>query len=497
MQTQTHQPDYILFFTVVILSAVGVLTVYSASTVVALHGGLSASHYAVRQFAAAALGIILLSVFSRIPHHTWYRSSALIMGVNLVLLAMVLIPGLGHSAYGGRRWIGTSSIHLQPSELAIMSIVIYLSFFFTKKVTVLHNVKLGLRPALILIVVNFVLILMEPDLGTGVTLLGTALVILMVSGARLKPLLVISGVVPPAILLLALISPYRMQRILSFLHPFKHAGGSAYQVVQGWTGMAAGGWFGRGFDMSIEKTGYLPFPQTDFIFPVFVEEWGFLGAVALMVVFGVLIWRGFTIARHSADRFGALLAVGMTSMITITTLINLAAVTGLMPVTGIPLPFISYGGTALIVNLSAMGILLSISRHTLAEEPEADHLANVVPVEEARTRRHLPRLASMPTKVSDARTRRKPAEVHKLQSHIPNPSSQAWRARSEVSATRDTTSRRAKGQGRGSTLNGVATTEPSWRTRNQSTPTVAKPPRGKKTDPQKSIVRPKPFRKDK
>ncbi len=151
--------------------------------------------------------------------------------------------------------------------------------------------------------------------------------------------------------------------------------------------MAAGGWFGRGFDISIQKMGDLPVPQIDFIFPVFVEEWGFVGAIALLATFAVLIWRGFHTARHAPDRFSALLSIGLTGMITFKTIINLGAVTGLLPVTGIPLPFISYGGTSLLMNLVAMGMLLSVSRATVAEEPEVDQLADVIYVEDVEQRR--------------------------------------------------------------------------------------------------------------
>ncbi|MCF8565361.1 putative lipid II flippase FtsW [Alicyclobacillus tolerans] len=386
MTEQRHQPDYILFFTVVVLSAVGVITVYSASTVLALHSGLPASYYADRQFLAAMAGILVMSILSRIPHHFWYRKSVLFLLLNMLMLLLVLIPGIGHKALGGRRWFGTGSYHIQPSELAIVTTAVYLSFFFTKKALVISHFK-RVQPALVIVALNFALILVEPDMGTAMTLLGTSLVVLFISGAKIKPLVLTMLGMVPVLAILALSSSYRAQRITSFLHPFAHSGGSSYQLLQGLTGVAAGGWFGRGFDMSLEKTGFLPAPQTDFVFPVFVEEWGLIGAITLLVLFGVLIWRGFAIARHAPDRFSALLSIGLTSMITIMALINLGAVTGLMPVTGIPLPFISYGGTSLVVNLGAVGMLLSISRTTLEDEPESDQFADVVPVEEVRKHR--------------------------------------------------------------------------------------------------------------
>lgn len=450
----------------------------------------------------------MLATFSRIPHRFWYRSSAILMVINLVLLTLVLVPGIGREVNGGRRWIGSTSLHLQPSELAIISTVMYVSFFFTKKVTLLDQFKKGLRPVLILIGLNFVLIMLEPDMGTGATLVAISLVVLIVSGVRLKPLLIVAGILVPIMAILSLTS-YRFQRIISFLHPFAHSGGSAYQVIQGWTGIAAGGWFGRGFDMSIEKTGYLPFPETDFIFPVFVEEWGFLGAVALIIVFAVLVWRGFSIARHAADRFSALLAIGLTSIITIPTLINLGAVTGLMPVTGIPLPFISYGGTALIVNLGAIGILLGISRHTLQEEPELDQLASVVAVDEALLQRKTKETPIINTRVSTRSTYSQPAEVHPIRSKGTSRSKktsetketsgtkEGWRARQETAAGKSRTAspQSTEKKLRRKTTRTSKAAASGWRARSSqsSQPSAA----GKRNEPsRRTSTRSHPFRKD-
>lgn len=508
MQTQTHQPDYILFFTVVILSTAGVLTVYSASTVVALHSGLPANYYAIRQFISAALGILIMSALSRVSYKLWFRATPLLMLINILLLVLVLIPGIGREVNGGRRWIGTSTFHLQPSEVAIITLVVYLSFFFTKKVLVLGQFKRGLRPALTLIGVNFILILLEPDLGTGVALLGTSLVLLIVSGTRLRPLLIMGGILLPVLIVLSLTS-YRFQRIISFLHPFANSGGSSYQVIQGWTGIAAGSWFGRGFGMSIEKTGYLPYPQTDFIFPVFVEEWGFIGAIAMLIVFGVMIWRGFTIARHAADRFSALLAVGLTSMITIPTIINLGAVTGLMPVTGIPLPFISYGGTALIVNLGAMGMLLNVSRSTLSEEPETDHLMGiglvVDEVDVPRPRQYAP-VVSLQSKQRSADKEKEKVQPSRRQ-QTSRKSRDGWRARQEVSSARAQTAAVKASSRRRVNQNSAASesshrknkatetgSSQSWRARNSKASATRKDPdssgRGSGSTPSK------PYRRD-
>ncbi|MDQ0188987.1 FtsW/RodA/SpoVE family cell cycle protein [Alicyclobacillus cycloheptanicus] len=430
MQGQRHQPDYILFFTVVILCAVGVVTVFSASTYFALDLGLSASHFAVRQLIAAVIGLGLMMGVMQIPYLTWYKWAPRLMLVNLLLLAMVIVPGIGVSKAGSRRWLGHGSITFQPSEFALIILALYLAFFFSKKVMFLHSFKKGLLPALIVIALNAGLILLEPDMGTSLTLIGTAVIMALASGTRLKPLLFTFLFGAPVLVGVAFSAHYRSSRLTSFLHPFANPTQS-YQLLQGWTGIVNGGWFGRGFGMSIEKTGYLPVPHIDFIFPVFVEEWGIVGACALLVVFGVLIWRGFLVARHADTRFGSLLALGLTATITVGMFINLGAVTGLLPVTGIPLPFISYGGTSLVMSLVAMGMLLGVSRYTLAEEPESDELADVIEVDEARER-----IESRTDELLPVQGRpRRVAEIHPLRPRRKTAARESWRARQEAAAT--------------------------------------------------------------
>ena len=406
LQQRKHSPDYALFFIAVVLCTIGTITVFSASTVVDIQSGLPAAYFAQRQLLFSVIGFVLMIAVSRIPSHIWYRFTVPMMAGNLGLLLLVL--GVGRSAYGGRRWIGTSSMHLQPSELAIVTTAMYLSYFFSRKVHVLENFNLGLRPALIVMALNFGLIFAEPDMGTALTLLGVSIAIIFASGVRIKRVLIVLGSMFPILVVLALSASYRSSRIQAFLHPFANAKGSAYQVIQGWTAIAAGGWFGQGFDMSIAKTGYLPFPYTDFIFAVFTEEWGFVGAVVLLLLLIIFAWRGFRIARHAATRFEALLSVGLTSMVAVAAIINLGVVTGLFPVTGIPLPFISYGGTSILVYLGAVGILLGISRSTLVAEPEVEPLAEIMHMESARRVPHKDRGRRSWREVSATKEGRRP-----------------------------------------------------------------------------------------
>jgi cell division protein FtsW len=452
LQAQRHQPDYVLYFTIVILCAVGVITIFSASMPAALHYSathpktpIAADNMALRQLAAAVLGLGVLTVLMHwVNYEFWYRRAVQLLLLNFLLLGLVLVPGIGHVSGGSRRWFGSGSFHLQPSEIAIVLSVIYLAYFFTRKVVVLDNFKLGLRPALIVIAIEVALVFLEPDMGTALTLLATSMSVVFASGVRLRRLFILSGALVPVMIALAYLSSYRSDRMTAWLHPFADRGDTGYQVIQGWTAIASGGWFGRGFGMSIEKTGYLPVPQADFIFPVFVEEWGFIGGLTLLMIFAVLAWRGFIIARRAPNRFSALVAVGLTTMIIIKAFINLGAVTGLLPVTGVPLPFISYGGTSLVVNLAAMGILLNISRYTLEHEPEADQLADVIPVEEVRAERMATRTDKERAKPAFSAgypataQRRTPAKVHRLQPQKRRGETahrESWRAKQELAAT--------------------------------------------------------------
>ncbi|MFX4301849.1 FtsW/RodA/SpoVE family cell cycle protein [Alicyclobacillus tolerans] len=390
MQKQSHQPDFLLYFAVLALTAIGIVTVYSASTVIALEQGMSAAHFALRQLIFGGIGVVLMTVVTFIPYQIFYRYAAKLMIVSLFLLFLVLIPGIGHRADGSRRWLGPASLHIQPSELALIALILYLAFFFTKKVTIIHSTMRVLRPALLVTVATASLIFLEPDMGTAFTVAATGFIMLFISGIRLKPVIITFIASIPVLYGLIEMAKYRSSRLEVYFHPFQHPA-HAYQLISGLTGIARGGLIGTGFDASIEKAGYLPIPQADFIFAVFVEEWGLLGAIALLAIFALLVWRGFRIARFAKDRFGSLLAVGITGMMIVQAFVNLAAVTWLLPITGIPLPFISYGGTSLMMMLLASGILLSISRQTLDVAPEADELADVYDVSEVlRERKRLP-----------------------------------------------------------------------------------------------------------
>ncbi|WP_371826336.1 FtsW/RodA/SpoVE family cell cycle protein [Alicyclobacillus fastidiosus] len=458
LRTKRHQPDYILMIAVLMLTGIGIITVYSASTVVDLHQGMSADHMAIRQLLASLFGLLVFAGATFAPYHTWFRHAPKLLLASVALLLVVLVPGIGHSSHGATRWLGSSSIHLQPSAVAIIVVVIYLSFLLTKKMTVLHDTRRAFRPAMVVVMMLTALVFIEPDMGTSMALFGTAVVVMFASGLRMRPLIISLGILAPIGYLLIHFASYRSSRMTAFLHPFSAASqqGSGYQLIQGLTAIANGGLTGRGFDLSVMATGYLPEPYTDFIFAVFTEQWGWLGDAGLLAIFAVLIWRGFRVARYARDRFGALLAIGLTSTIIIQAAINLGAVTWLLPVTGIPLPFISYGGTAIVINLLAMGILMSVSRETADTVTDVDSLAEILSVDEFRAERGqtsqpMSSRAQRPAQVTNLSSRRGawPAGTNAQKSRSDESSqmrrnlSLTWKAQQEASATRENrTSRR-------------------------------------------------------
>lgn len=411
MRTERHQPDYILMIAVLMLTGIGIVTVYSASAVIELHSGTSASHYALRQLGAGIFGLLIFTACTYIPYRIWYKHAPKLLIISILLLIIVLVPGFGRSSHGATRWLGTSSVHLQPSAVAVLVVIVYLSFLLTKRITMLHDWRRTFRPAMVVVLMLTFLVFAEPDMGTAVALFGTAIVILFASGVRLRPLFVTLVVMLPTAYLFAHFASYRSSRISAFMHPFQSQGGSGYQLIQGLTAISNGGLTGTGFDFSVMATGYLPESYTDFIFAVFTEQWGWLGDIGLLAIFAVLIWRGFRIARYARDRFGSLLAIGLTSTIIIQAAINLGAVTWLLPVTGIPLPFISYGGTAIVINLFAMGILMSVSREVGDHVVHEDTIADVISVEDFKSTRTLIRASE---KIQKKRER--PAKVTNLSS---------------------------------------------------------------------------------
>lgn len=362
MTIKPKSPDFILFFSVVGLLGLGIVMVYSASAVSAYVNFGDSYYFLKRQLIWALLGLTALFVTMNIHYHTWRPLAKPILIGTLFLLVLVLIPGLGKVVNGARRWLGFGSLYLQPSEIAKLGMVLFCADSLARNQEKIKSFMKGLVPQLIILMVVFGLILKEPDLGTALAIGGTVFILLFASGARISHLFGLGAVGVVGIIAAILYEPYRLRRLLAFSDPWADPLNSGYHIIQSLYAIGSGGLFGVGLGRSREKFLYLPEPHTDFIFAILGEELGFIGTVTVLLLFFLFAWRGLRVAISAPDIYGSILAAGLTTMIIMQALMNIAVVTASMPVTGIPLPFLSFGGSALIFTLAGVGILLNISR---------------------------------------------------------------------------------------------------------------------------------------
>src|ERR1035437_2360357 len=348
--------DIVLLLSVVFLTLFGLFMIYDASSFVAFRDFGDKYHYIKDQFFWIILGLASLGIFSFFDYHKLFNLALPILVVGILLLIMVFVPGLGVTLLGARRWVNFHIFLLQPSEFVKLALAIYLAAWFSNKE------KGRFLAFLMLLGLVVMLIMLQPDMGTAAIILAEAVVVYFLSGASV----LYFGLMAPVIAILGFIliklEPYRAARLTTFLNPDQSLSTSSYHVRQILIALGSGGLTGVGFGNSLQKYAYLPETTTDSIFAIIAEELGFLGATVIILLFVVVIWRGFYIAIHAKDNFGKLLAGGITTFLAMQVFINLAAQTALLPLTGIPLPFISYGGSALIINLAAIGILSNISR---------------------------------------------------------------------------------------------------------------------------------------
>ncbi len=357
--------DPLLVIVTVVLLCIGVVMVHSASAVVSMQKFHDPFGYAKRQLLWAALGIGAMFWLSRFDYHRLRPLAPKIAVVSFLFLAIVLIPGIGTIRGGSRAWLGIGSFGIQPSEFAKLGLVIFLAHFLSDAGDRMQSFRKGLLPPLFLALVAIGLIMLEPDLGQSVVIMGTTVILLFAAGMRMSHLFGLAGAGALGFGVLIAIAPYRLERVVSFLDPWKDPLDSGYQIIQSLYALGSGGVLGLGLGQSRQKYLYLPEPQTDFIYSILGEELGYLGAVSVLFLFAVLVWRGFRTAIYAKDTFGSLLAVGITGMIAVQVLINIGVVTGSIPATGITLPLISYGGSSLTLMLTGIGILLNISRQAV------------------------------------------------------------------------------------------------------------------------------------
>lgn len=340
----------------------GLVMVLSASSISAYAQYGDSFVFVQRQAAYAAVGVGALWLTSRMRYRVWRRLAVPLLVVTIALLALVLHPAAGVAAYGSSRWLTFGPVTVQPSELAKLALVVFAAAVLTKKWGKLDEVGHLALPLLPVGVIVGGMIMLQPDLGTTLIVAGTVFMLVFVAGVRLRYLLATAIVGSAVGMALIFSADYRRVRFLSFLDPWADATNTGYQLVQSLIALGSGGWLGVGLGASRQKWLYVPNAHTDFIFSILGEELGLVGELAVLLAFGVLIFAGVRVAMRAPDVFGRLLAAGIVSWFGLQALVNLGAVTGLLPITGVPLPFVSYGGSSLVVSLAAVGILWNIAR---------------------------------------------------------------------------------------------------------------------------------------
>jgi cell division protein FtsW len=363
MNKSRHAPDIWLLIPILSLLAIGMVMVYSAGSVLGFRNYGDSFYFVKRQLLFAGFGLVAMYITANTEYKVLKGFAKAALIVCFILLVIVLIPGIGVVRGGARSWLGISSFGIQPSEFMKMGMILFLANWLGKENYDISSFTRGLLPPLALIGTAFGLIMLQPDLGTGTVMLGASLMMVYTAGARMKHLLSlgIAGVAGFVGLIAA--APYRLQRITAFLDPWSDPLGAGYQIIQSLYAIGPGGLGGLGLGMSRQKYSYVPEPQTDFIFSILAEELGFIGGLTVLTLFLILIWRGMRVAMSLPDRFGSYLAVGIVCMVAVQVIINIGVVIGMMPVTGITLPLISYGGSSLTLMLTALGILLNLSRY--------------------------------------------------------------------------------------------------------------------------------------
>jgi cell division protein FtsW len=365
VRRERHNVSYPLLVAVLALVAIGVVMVYSASSVRSYLASSDPAAQGLQQAIWAVLGLAAMLLASRLDFRLLRYLAIPLFLVTFVLLVAVLIPGIGTEAFGSRRWILLPGMGtFQPAEVAKLAICIYLAHWLDRRGRKAHSFWDGFVPFGLLVAPGFLLIALEPDLGTAGVYALTAFAIFFMAGANLVYLGAIGSAVVGSAVLMISSTPYQLERVQTFLDPFRDPLDKGYNTIQGLFALAMGGLMGQGLGASKLKYLYLPAPSTDFIFAIIGEEWGIIGTLTVLILFVLVAYHGYRIAVHAPDTFSGLLAAGLTTWLVAQACINMMVVTALMPVTGIPLPFISYGGSALTINLVAVGILLSISRET-------------------------------------------------------------------------------------------------------------------------------------
>ena len=356
--------DRWLLAATVVLVGLGIVMIYSASAIRAQERFGDPTFFLKRQAIWAALGLVAMVWAVTWDLTRFRRVTPILFLASLLLLLLVLVPGIGVKINGARRWLRIFGLSFQPAELAKLAVILFLASYFARRQDRLDSFLDGFLPPLLMTGLMASLIIVQPNFGTAVILLVTAAAMFYVGRARIRHLLATAALAIPSLLLLMWMSPHGRLRLMTLWYPSQASAKATYQLDQSFYALGPGGWLGLGLGNSMQKLFFLPEPHNDFIFAIVGEELGFVGAMAVVAAFGLFLWRGTRTAVRAADPYASYLAMGVTSLIVCQAVINMAVVSGLLPTTGVPLPFLSFGGSSLVITLFAVGILLNVSRRT-------------------------------------------------------------------------------------------------------------------------------------
>jgi cell division protein FtsW len=372
---RAHHPDYVIALTITVLLAVGLVILYSVSPILSqkLTGNSNRNYYFINQLIYVGMGLVAWIIATSVPYTKWRTYAPYLLGLAILSLIALMVPGLSRSALGATRWLKVGPFQIQPAEILKIALILYLAMWFERRRDELKSFWDGVVPFVIMVgAACFVIAVLQRDMGTMMVLALTTIGMFFAAGLKWTHLgvLLAGGSASGAALIAAF--PHRLSRLATFLDPTKDAMGSGYHINQALIAVGSGGIFGLGLGHSIQVYGYLPEAANDSIFAIIAEEFGFLGSIVIIGLFGLLVYRGFQVARAAPDIFGRLVATGISLWLLFQTVINIGAMLSLLPLTGIPLPFISYGGTSLVISLFGAGILLNISKFTIREEEYAN-----------------------------------------------------------------------------------------------------------------------------
>ena len=360
IHTASFPYDPRLLFPVLFLTGIGIVMVYSASSALALERFGSDYYFVKKQAVFALIGIVMLVICRHTPYKVFRSSIYLLLIAAFLLLLAVQVSPIGHSVGGAKRWLRVCGLSFQPSEIARFAMIVYLAYSISKKQEKIKEFSIGFVPHVLVLCLFAGLIIIQPDFGSVMILCALTWIMLFVGGVKISHLA--SGLLAavPFVFIFIMNAEYRLKRLVSFLDPWKYPSDEGYQIIHSLMAFGTGGMWGRGLGEGCQKLFYLPEPHTDFIFSVIGEELGLWGVFLILGFYSIILWRGISISKNSKDLFGSFTAIGLTAALGLQVSINMGVAVGLLPTKGLTLPFLSYGGTSLVINMACIGILMNI-----------------------------------------------------------------------------------------------------------------------------------------